>query len=184
MDYKFFFGGIKNIIVNPAKVWETTDSKSIPVKLIRGSLLFPLIIIISITAFFGSMIFTNPELSVAYSILVGIKCFVLLLFTSYAATWLLGEITYPLDLGKKFGVSFSLIVYSLVPFMLCQLFSRLLESLIFINVLGLYGLYIFWIGAEKLLSPAPHKKRPLLIASTIIMFGNIHSDKPRTHYVY
>ena len=171
MDYKFFFRGIKNIILNPAKVWETIDSKNVPVKLLRGSFLFPLIILVSVSAFFGSMIFTNPELSAAYSILVGIKCLVLLLFTTYCSTWLLGEITYPLDLGKKFGVSFSLVVYSISPFILCQLLSRLLESLLFVNILGLYGLYIFWIGAEKLLAPAPHKKRPLLIASTIAMTG-------------
>jgi hypothetical protein len=171
MDYKFFFSGIKNIILNPAKVWETTDSKNIPVKLLRGSFLFPLIIIVSVSAFLGSLIFTNPELSIAYSILVAIKCFVLLLFTAYTTTWLLGEITYPLDLGKKFGISFSLVVYSISPFLLCQLLSRLLESLVFINVLGLYGLYIFWTGAEKLLAPPQHKKRPLLIASTIAMIG-------------
>jgi hypothetical protein len=171
MDYRFLFRGIKNIIANPAMVWETADSKNIPVKLIRGSFLFPLITIVSVSAFFGSMIFTNPELSIAYSILTGIKCFIVLLFTVYITTYILGEITYPLDLGKHFNVSFSLVVYSISPLILCQLLSRLLESLLFINILGLYGLYIFWIGSEKLLTPPQHKKRPLLIATTIAMIG-------------
>lgn len=171
MDYKFFFRGIKNIILNPIKLWETADSKNIPVKLIRGSFLFPLIIIVSVSAFFGSLIFTNPELSIAYSIFTGIKCFVVLLITAYTTTYILGEITYPLDLGKHFSVSFILVVYSISPFILCQFLSRLLESLLFFNILGLYGLYIFWIGAEKLLAPPQHKKRPLLIATAIAMIG-------------
>jgi hypothetical protein len=171
MDYRFFFRNIKNVLANPAIVWETVDSKNIPVKLLRSSFLFPLIIIVSISAFFGSLIFTNPELSIAYSILTGIKCFVVLLFTVYIATYILGEITYPLDLGKHFSVSFSLVVYSISPFIFCQIISRLLESLLFINILGLYGLYIFWIGAKKLLAPPAHKKRPLVIATTIAMIG-------------
>jgi hypothetical protein len=45
--------------------------------------------------------------------------------------------------------------------------SRLLESLLFVNILGLYGLYVFWISTEKILSPPQYKKIPLLIAATI-----------------
>ena len=171
MNYKFFLRGIKTIISNPTNIWNTTDSKNIPVELLRGSLLFPLIIIVSISAAVGSLIFTNPELSTAYSIFTGVKCLVVLLFTVYATTYILTETTYPLDLGKDFNVSFSLIVYSIVPFLLCQIVSRLLESLLFINVLGLYGLYIFWTGAEKMLNPPNYKKMPLLIATTVTMIG-------------
>ncbi len=171
MNYMFFLRGIKNIISNPISIWNTVDSKNIPVKLLRGSLLFPMIIIVSISAAVGSLIFTNPELSTAYSIFTGAKCLIVLLFTVYATTYILTGTTYPLDLGKDFNVSFSLIVYSIVPFLLCQIVSRLLESLLFINVLGLYGLYIFWTGAEKILKPPHYKKMPLLIATTVTMIG-------------
>ena len=171
MNYKFFLRGIKNIISDPISIWKTTDSKNIPVKLLRGSLLFPLIIFVSVSAAVGSLIFTNPELSISYSIFTGAKCLIVLLFTAFATTYILSEITYPLDLGKDFNVCFGLIVYSIVPFLLCQIVSRLLESLLFINVLGLYGLYIFWTGAEKILNPPNYKKMPLLIASTVTMIG-------------
>jgi hypothetical protein len=171
MNYKFFLRGVKNIISNPISIWNTTDSKNIPVKLLRSSLLFPMIILVSISAAVGSLIFTNPELSTSYSIFTGAKCLIVLLFTVYATTYILTGTTYPLDLGKNFNVSFSLIVYSIVPFLLCQIVSRLLESLLFINVLGLYGLYIFWSGAEKMLNPPNYKKMPLLIASTVSFIG-------------
>ena len=171
MNYKFFLRGIKNIISDPLSVWSTTDPKNIPVKQIRGSLLLPMIILVSISATVGSLIFTNPELSKAYSIFTGVKCLVVLIVTVYSTSFILTEITYPLDLGKDFNISFSLIVYSIVPFLLCQIVSRLLESLLFINVLGLYGLYIFWTGAEKILNPPHYKKMPLLIATTVTLIG-------------
>jgi hypothetical protein len=35
----------------------------------------------------------------------------------------------------------------------------------------LNGLYIFWIGTEKILNPPQYKKMPLLIAATITFAG-------------
>jgi len=83
----------------------------------------------------------------------------------------LGEITYPLDLGRNFSISFMLVVFSVTPFLMCQILSHMFESLLFVNIIGLYGLYIFWIGAEKILNPPQYKKMPLLIASTITFAG-------------
>ena len=167
MDYKFFLQGIANIIFNPVKAWETIDSENKPNKVLRDSLFIPLLILVSISTFVGSLIFANTELSAVYSIFVGIKSFVLLYLTTYSAAFILKEITHPLDLGRDFNISFRLIVYSIIPFILCEVLSGLFESLLFVDVIGLYGLYIFWTGAEKLLNPAQHKKMPMLIATTI-----------------
>lgn len=171
MNYKFFLFGIKNILLNPLKAWETIYSENNSVKFIRLNFLFPLIILVSISAVIGSMIFTNAELSPVYSILIGIKTFCLLFFAIYASTFILGEITFPLDLGKSFNVSFKLIVYSIIPYLVCQIMSRIFESLLFVDIMGLYGLYIFWVGTEKMLTPPHYKKMPLLISTTVILIG-------------
>jgi len=169
MNHKFFLNGIKNILAHPVKAWETIDSENKPVKVIRDSYLLPMLILVTISAIIGSLYFTNTELLPVYSIFTGIKWFVVLFVSVYATAFVLCEITFPLDLGKDFLVSFRLIVYSFTPFILCQFLSRMFESLLFVNVIGLYGLYIFWTGAEKLLTPPQYKKMPLLIATTITM---------------
>jgi hypothetical protein len=110
-------------------------------------------------------------LSLVYSILFSIKCFIVIITAVYATSYLLGEITYPLDLGRDFNHSFSMVVFSVTPFLMCQILSRLFESLLFVNIIGFYGLYIFWIGAEKLLNPPQYKKMPLLIAVFITFTG-------------
>jgi hypothetical protein len=171
MDYKFFLQGIANIILNPVKAWETIDSENRPNKVLRDSLLIPLLILVSIASFFGSLIFANTELSAVYSIFVGVKSFLLLYLTIYATAYIFKEITHPLDLGRDFNISFRIIVYSIIPLILCQVFSGLFESLLFVNITGLYGLYIFWTGAEKLLNPAQHKKMPMIIATTVCLIG-------------
>lgn len=171
MDYKYFLIGIKNTILNPGKIWETIDSETENRKLVRDSFFFPLIILVSVSAFAGSLIFSNSELSPLYSVFVGVKSFILLYFTIYATAYIFGEITFPLDLGRNFSISFKIIVFSITPFLLCDILSKLFESLLFVDIIGLYGLYIFWTGIEKMLAPPHYKKMPLLIASTITFAG-------------
>ena len=171
MANKLFPFVVKDIISNPVKAWETINPEIKPVSEIRNRLLFPLIFTVSVSASAGSLLFTNSQLSPVFSVFTGIKCFFLFYITIYATALILKEITYPLGLGKSFDISFWLIVYSVIPFLLCQVLSRLFESLLFVDVLALYGLYIFWTGAERLLAPSKNKKVPLLIASIVAFTG-------------
>jgi hypothetical protein len=171
MDYKFFLKGLINIVFNPEKEWGKIASENKSVSFLRNSYLLPLILLVSISAFIGSFIFINTELSPVYSLLTGLRSFVLLLITVYTSSLLFSEITYPLDLGKDFNISFKIIVYSITPFLLCELISSIFESLLFLDIVGLYGLYIFWTGTEKLLATPSYKKLPMLIATVVIMVG-------------
>ena len=173
MNFNFFLKGITNLLFNPIKFWVTVKSEQPSSARIRNSFFIPFSILVTLSAFFGSLFFTNSELSLSYSVLFSLKCLVVILTTVYAASYLLGEITFPLDLGRDFNLSFSLVVFSVTPFLLCQILSRLFESLLFVNIVGFYGLYIFWIGAEKLLNPPQYKKMPLLI-SVFITFTGIY----------
>jgi hypothetical protein len=164
MDYKFFYKSLLNVLFAPAKAWDNIVVENRSGKSLRNNLLYPLVILVSIASFLGSIIFINSTLSPVYSLFKGFRFFILLLSVSFFSALALGEITRPLDLGRNFPVSFRLIVYSLVPLFLCQAVSQLFESLVFVNILSLYGLYIFWIGAEKILNPPDYKKMPMLVA--------------------
>jgi hypothetical protein len=173
MNFRFFLRGIKYIVFNPLKLWETEQDENRPVVMVRNSFLIPLAVLVSLSAFFGSLLFTSSELSALYSLIFSIKCLFVILIAVYATSYILSEITYPLDLGRNFNISFKLVVFSVTPFLLCQILSRLFESLLFVNVIGFYGLYIFWTGCEKILNPPQYKKMPLLIA-TVITFAGLY----------
>jgi hypothetical protein len=171
MDYKFFGHRLKYIIINPVRAWDEIYSDKRPVRYDRINFFFPVIIMIAFASFIGSVIFTSPGLKVIYSLFTGIKYFLLLYIVIYATAIIFREITYALDLGRSFSVSFKMIVYSMTPFFICQIVSSIFESLIFINLLAFYGTYIFWIGAEKVLNPPEHKKMPMLISVLITTAG-------------
>lgn len=158
---------VKTIISNPEIEWKSIDSGNISAMGVRNYLMIPLLVLVSVSAFAGSLLFTNSEMPVIYSVFTAMKCFLLLFISIYATSLVLRKITYKLNLGSDFSVSFIIIMFSAVPFLLCQIFSRFFESLLFVNILSLYGLYIFWTGAEALLTPPANRKLPLLFAAAV-----------------
>jgi hypothetical protein len=167
MDFKFLTDSVKNIIVDPSKAWDIIQSENRNVKYVKVSLILPLILLASVSAFLGSYFFINTGLTDVYSVLAGIKYIVLYYLVIYGTSLILAEITKVLDIGMDFNLTFKLIAYSSIPFLICQIVSRLFESFLFINVLALFGLYVFWVGAEKIINPPERKKAPLLIVALI-----------------
>ncbi len=169
MDYKFLINRFLSILFKPGKAWGAIQSENRPLKDSRNSFLLPLILIVTLAAFAGSLLLTRARLSFIYSIFTGIKYFVLLLVVTFASAFIHKEMTYAMDLGRDFSASFKLIVYSLVPLFVCLTISCFFESLIFINILSFYGLYIYWKGSKAMLNPQQHKRMPLLIATVVII---------------
>lgn len=169
MDLRFLYQRTKHFIISPVKAWEVVHRENRPIKYVRGSYFMPLIILVSISSLLGSLFFINNTLKPMYSVLTGINTFLFLYIGVYASAFIVNEITRALDLGHEFLTAFKLVAYSLAPIFLSLTVSRLFESLLFINILGLYGLYIFWTGMEKMINPPEHKKLPMLIATVISM---------------
>jgi len=167
MNFRFLVHSVKNIILNPMKEWEAVINENKPVKYINRNLLLPLIIITAISAFLGSYLFANTELSKGFSVLTGVKYFILICIVICGTAFIFKEIANFFNPGMDFRMSFKIIAYSSVPFLICQIVSRIFESFIFINVLALFGLYIFWTGIEKMLNPSEKNKLLLMIAATL-----------------
>ncbi len=169
MDFRFLYHRTLYFIINPGMAWEVVHREERPMKFVRGSFFMPLIVLVAISAFLGSMFFINTTLKPMYSVLAAVTTFLFLYLGVYASAFVVREIMRALDLGHDFLVAFKLVAYSMAPIFLSLTISRLFESLLFINVLGLYGLYIFWIGMETMVNPPDHKKLPMLIATVVSM---------------
>jgi len=165
MNFKFLSNRVKNIILNPVRAWSIIYSENRPLKYVRGSFFLPLIILVALSAFLGSVLFTHTGFLKIYSVLVGVKYFLLLLFTVYATSYIFMKTSGFFDLETDFTASFKIIAYSVAPFLICQILSRMIESFIFINILAFYGLYIFWFGVEMMINPPSNRKLPLMVTA-------------------
>lgn len=171
MDFRFLYHRLKYFIISPGKAWDVIHRENRPLKYVRGSFFMPLILLVTASAFVGSMFFTNTTLKPMYSVLLAVATFLWLYLGVYASAMALREIMKALDLGHDFVTAFKLIAYSFAPVYIVFIFSRLFESLLFINVLGLYSIYLFWAGMEIMVNPPEHKKIPMVIATGVITLG-------------
>jgi hypothetical protein len=162
---------LKELIFNSPKAWDTISSENKSVSSVSNGFLIPLLILVSVSALAGSLLFTNSRLSAAYSVFEGIRCFLVYYVTVYCSALAMGKITQYFRIKNSFSISFRLIVYSIAPLLLCQVFSRLFESLLFINVMSFFGLYIFYTGLEKMLNPPADRKAPILLGSFVAFIG-------------
>lgn len=169
MDLKFLVHTVRNIILDPVKEWDVIHSENKTAEYFSRNLFFPLLIAVSVSAFLGSFLFANTELSNAYSLLTGVKYLILLSLAIYGTAFIFKEITNAFGLGRDFNLSFKFITCALVPFLLCQILTRLFESFIFVNILSFYGLYILWTGIEKMFNP-PEREKILLMISAALTF--------------
>ena len=169
MDFKFLIHTVKILILNPVKEWDTVHSENKTAEYFSRNLFFPLLIPGSVSSFLGSFLFTNTELSNAYSVMTGVKYFLLLSVVIYGTSFIFREITSASGFVRDFNLSFRIIACSAVPLLLCQIVSRLFESFIFINILSLFGLYILWTGIGKMINP-PERKKSFLMISTAVTF--------------
>ncbi len=169
MNYRFLPNRLPFILFHPEKAWRKIASENITAKELRNQFIFPLTLVTAIAAFIGSCFFINTNLPVTYSILAFIKCILLFLFVVYASAITHREITYALDLGRSYEVSYKIVAYSIIPLFICYLASHLFESLVFVNILAVYGLYLFRAGSDELLNPPEYKKMPMLIAMTVVV---------------
>ena len=136
MAYKLLPSIIKEIISDPVKAWETIDSEITPARKTGNRLLIPLLLLVSLSAIAGSLLFTNSQLSAIYSVFVGVKCFLVFYIVIYATAFILKAIAPKFELRISYDISIMLIAYSVVPLLLCQFLSRFFESLLFVNILG------------------------------------------------
>jgi Yip1 domain len=177
MDFKFLVHTVRSIILDPVREWDVIRTENKSGSFFSRSLLFPLLITASVSAFLGSFLFTNTELTNAYSVLIGVRYFIMLYLIIIITTFIFKEITIVFGYDMAFKSSFKIIVCSLVPFFLCQIISRLFESFIFINILSFYGLYILWTGIANMINPEERKKIFLMISAAaafivLLFFAN------------
>lgn len=101
----------------------------------------------------GAFLFTNTELTNIYSLIAGIRYFIVMTIVVYGTALALREIMRSFGYRNDSGTAFKIVSVSVVPLLLCQIVSQLFESFIFVNILAFFGLYILYTGIERMISP-------------------------------
>jgi hypothetical protein len=172
MDFKLLYKRLTLLVSRPSKFWSQVKEESIPSSEVRRSFLIPILILVSIASFAGTYLYSYNSLSIIYPLLKGLEYFMIFFITVELVVFLNTEIMGYLLKSRITGEIYKLVVYSLGPFMILMILTRLFSSLLFLNLLGIYGIIVLWKGVDILLGGdiSFRLRITALISSSILIF--------------
>lgn len=160
---------IVDFIRNPKETWEDIYLKQYSSKNIINNFLLPIVIIGSCFKLIGR--FTNFKDYSAVNAILTCTSFILISFSIiYISAWIINELLPKFKRDKNFNVIFALISFSSFPAVISSALSSLHPDFSFLNIISVYSVILFWIGANKLLQiPKEHITGFVLISLIIII---------------
>jgi len=169
MNLRFLVKTIKGLILYTEEEWDNIFIENRTPSFFNINLLLPLVLLVTVSAFLGSLLFIDTGLTDAYSVLTGIRYFILFYFTVYGTSYIFTHIAKLMNFSCNMGTSIKITVSTIVPLLMCQIISLVFESFIFVNILAFYGLFISWTGIKKMLNPPLKRTNHLMLAEAAII---------------
>ena len=170
------------INISPQTEWDAVKSEPDSIAWHLKKTLIPVSFAIAITMFAGYIIALRIyNYSFAYVVIKSLDALCEALFTPYVSFLILYEIFNRMGISISRTQFFKLIIYSLTIFWLALLSEGILVNLAgaysnsekicnFLKLLGLYGIFPFWIGMDKLLNIPAEKKNLMVIITILVCF--------------
>ena len=160
----------KAIILRPREEWRVIEAERADLKVLYSGYLSILALIPAIGGFIGTTFFgiETPKGLIKLSLPAGLLCAIysygLILVTVYIAALVLDALAPQFGGRKNFDNALKLSVYSNTPYCLAGIFT-FVPAISFLIILGIYGMYLFYVGAPILM-----KSKPGSIAYPLLVF--------------
>ena len=170
------------INLNPQTEWNSVNSEPDSISWHLKKTVIPVSLAITFTMFAGYIIALRIyNYSFAYVLFKSLDAFCEAIFTPYVSFLILHEIFSRMGISLSRTQFFKVIIYSLTIFWLALLSEGILVNLVgaysnsekicnFLKLLGLYGIFPFWIGMDKLLNIPVERKNIMVLITVVVCF--------------
>lgn len=162
-------GRIRGLIINPKAFWKEQKMIGDSQRELLLGFYFPLLLALSVAAFIGEYL-GNSHSYIGFAAAKFVRTVVLYTLQYFLSVFFTLELIKSFGGKKNLAVVQKLVVYSLAPFMLTSIISGVFPFLYVINVLGLYGFYIFWIGVQENLEFPERKESSYILIAVLVNF--------------
>jgi hypothetical protein len=165
---------VKNVILTPKTEWPVIDREPGDVAYIFTNYVAILAAIPAICGFIGMSIvgmsvpgLGNVRMPVVSGLLNAIVSYLLTFVTVYVVALIVDALAPTFSGRKNFESALKVTAYSYTPFWICGIFL-LIPGLRFLTILGLYGLYLLWLGLPVLMK-SPQDKSLGYTAAVVVV---------------
>jgi hypothetical protein len=154
---------VKGIILTPKTEWQTIAGESGDVGYLFGSYVAILAAIPAVCGFIGAVLIGA---SIGGALIAAVIKYLLTFVVIYIVALIVDALAPTFGSTKNFAQALKLTVYSYTPSWLVGIFL-LIPGLRFLTILGLYGLYLLWLGLPPLMKTPEGKTIVYTIAIVI-----------------
>ena len=159
----------QNFIIRPVATWKEIAADTQSYRTFFKQYAIPLIFLGAISAFLGGL-FAETEETFKNAVLSGLATFIVAVLSLYFAAYLIYLTSGLFEISRDLDSIFKLVIFASTPEFLIQFVSNLDQSLAFIEILGLYAVYVFWTGVKPMLNCPDNTKFTFTITSYFIIF--------------
>lgn len=163
------FTQIKDVILNPKSFWTSLKEDEKTLKKPMVEFFIPLLVIVAVAVFLGEF-FRSSHFYMGYAALKALREVVLFVLQYYIAVFFTNELLKTFGGEKDIHLSRNLILFSMTPFLLVSVVTGLFQFLYVVDILGVYGFYLFWLGAKELVVLPEQKKGSYILITIVVNF--------------
>lgn len=150
VDLRMLRDRARYLILHPVRAWEIIREENRSVRTVHNSFLLPVLVLIALSAFAGSLIYNPAGLSVMFPLIRALKQFLCFYLTILLSSWVLNEISIAFVRHRDAPFNFKLVTYSFTPLYITVIITRFLPELELLNLLSLYGAYLIFTGLNTI----------------------------------
>ncbi len=167
ISFPVIYQQIKEVVTNPAQFWVKTKSENKSSADLLAGYYLPLVLVASLAVFLGTWI-GSSHFYIGFAVLKAIRELVILVLQYLISVFFVNELITTFDGKKNIIAARKLVAYSLSPLLLVSIVTGLFPALYIVDILGLYSIYIFWVGAKELLNLPERKLSSYILISCLL----------------
>ena len=136
------------MLTGPRRFWDDITERKATIR-VFSQFYLPFVILVSITSSIGDLL-NSPEILISYTVVTGLKDIFVYLIHFFIMVFVINQLTTAFGGTENIESSRLAVGFSMTPFFMVAAITGLFPFLYVLNVLGLYGLYIFYTGVPKL----------------------------------
>ena len=144
---------VKGIIVSPKTEWPIIAGEPGDVSYLFSNYVAILAAIPAVCGFIGKLLIGLPPVGALIAAVIG---YLLTFVSIYIVAWIVNLLAPTFASQKDFPSALKVTVYSYTPSWLAGVFL-LIPGLSFLTILGLYGLYLLYLGLPPVMKTPPEK---------------------------
>jgi hypothetical protein len=165
----------KNILLTPATEWLVIESETETPQSLLGKYVIPMSLIPAVASFLGwGVIGVNAVLvrfgSIRWGIFMALNVFITSIIGYFVSTYVIDALAPNFGSSKNPGKSAQLVAYANTASWVAGIFN-LIPSLSWLSIVGLYGIYLFYLGLGPLKSTPEDKKAGYMIVCALVIIG-------------